>query len=366
MIDRCKAATCVEDHLHYKPSANSCLETLDSDLLVPSGESGHCIYINDEPGLNQDIIEAAMNADYSDVSDYLRQIRTNGVTEALQLYINQHKELTQARTLIDNLDITKGVNYFSDKVQKTGRFVGIEIKPSSSQTIAVILRKLGVQFDTLNTDLIFYLYDTSQEDAIKTFTISAHNKTNSLQWFSLADFIASYKYEDGGTAQRFILGYYENDLIGQAIDTKLFTNCCGNEWVTNYQSYVWFRGCVFTSGLNGVKLPDMKQIGYTDQSFGIHIKASIHCDITETICDNVDMFLQLCKKKIALRIWWDFYNNMNLNRKAELSRDRALPNITRLENEFNAELKGIKLDLTDIDGICMPCNKNFISSVTMR
>jgi hypothetical protein len=357
MINVCKAIDCVEAQLLYKPSANSCLSSLDSDLICPSGENCNCIFINEEPGLNQDII----------VSDYLRSVRRSGIQEALQLYINQHKELTQARTLIDNLDITVGLNYFSDKVQKTGRFVGIEIKPSSSQTIAVMIRKMGVQFDTLNTNLKFYFYETSQEDAIKTFTISAHSKTNSLQWFALADFIASYKYEDGGTGQRFILGYYENDLQGQALDTRLYTNCCGNEWVTNYQAYVWFRGCIFPpAALNGIKIPDMKLIGYTDQSFGIHLKASIHCDITETICDNVEMFLALCKKKIALKIFWDFYNNMNLNRKAELSRDRALPNITRLEGEFNAELKGLKLDLTELDTICAPCSKGFISSVTMR
>ena len=204
MINFCEAIDCIENQLAFQTSANSCLNPLAADL---TGETSMCLYV-DESGVTQDIIEAALNDDYEDVSDYLRKIRRSSIAEALQLFINQHKELTQSRTLIDNLDITKGLNYFSDVVQTNSRFVGIEIKPSSSQTIAVILRKLGVQFTALNTTLVFYFYETSQETAIKTFTLSAHSKTNSLQWFDLVDFIASYKYEDGGTGQRFILGYY--------------------------------------------------------------------------------------------------------------------------------------------------------------
>jgi hypothetical protein len=179
--------------------------------------------------------------------------------------------------------------------------------------------------------------------------------------------VCNYKSTDYGTGQTYYLGYFENDLTGQAIDTKLYQNCCGNDWVGKYQDYALVRGVVFdTSALSGDDLPNLKQVGYTDQTFGLHLKMSITCDITPTICENGIIFTQLINKKIAYKIWWDFYNNMKLNRKAELSRDRALPNITRLEKEIDAEFAGIKLDLTDIDNYCMPCNKNFISSATMR
>jgi hypothetical protein len=363
MIDTCSAIDCLEAEILFQASSNSCLTPLDIDL---SGESSTCTYV-DESGINMDIIEAAVSEDYEDINDYLRKIRKSCIAESLQMVVNQHKELTQSRTIIDNLDITKGLTYFSNKVQKNSRFVGIEIKPSSSQTIAVMLRKLGVQFDALNTTLTLYFYETSQETAIQTITLTAHNKTNSLQWFALTDFIASYKYEDGGTGQQYILGYFEDDLSGQAIDTRLYSNCCGNEWVSNYQSYVWFRGCAFpAAALSGTNLPDMEQIGYTDQSFGLHLKSTITCDITETICQNAKFFVPLIRKKMALRIFWDFFNSTRLNRKTEMAKDRATTNITRLEAEIKAELKGMSLDLTDIDRACMPCSKSMITSVTMR
>jgi hypothetical protein len=312
------------------------------------------------------VIESAMSGDYADVSAYLRDVRQSEIQNALQSFINQHKELTRSRTLLDNLDVVKHINYFSDKVTTNGRFVGIEIRPAPSQSISAIIQSLGVQFDSLQAGLTIYFFESSQEDAIATASITT-TKTNSLQWFTQTEFIARYKYNDGGTGQSFYVGYFESDLAGQAIDTKLYSNCCGNDWVGDYQKYALVRGVVFqSSALSGTDIPDLKLIGYTDQTFGIHLKMSIECDITDTICQNVNLFAQLCKKKVALRIMWDFYNNMNLNRKAELSRDRALPNITRLEKEFDMELKGIKLDFTDIDDICMPCNKNFISTVTMR
>jgi hypothetical protein len=365
MIDICRAADCLTDIIAYRQSANGCLSTLDADLIDPSGTSS-CIYINDEPGINQDVIEAAMSADYADVSEYLRAVRTSEIQNALQAFINQHKELTRSRTLLDNLDVVKHMTYFADKVTVNGRFVGIEIKPANSQSITAIIKSLGVQFDSLQAGLPIYFFETSQETAIETYSLT-NTKTNSLQWFTMTDFEAKYKYADGGTGQSYIVGYFENDLVGQAVDTKLYGNCCGNTWVGDYQNYALVRGVAFgSSALSGTDIPNMRQISYTDQTFGLHLKITIECDITDTICDNVNLFAQLCKKKVALRIMWDFYNNMNLNRKAELSRDRALPNITRLEKEFADELKGIKLDLTDIDKVCMPCNKNFISSTTMR
>ena len=362
MIDICRATGCLTDIITYRQSANGCLATLDSDLIDPSGTST-CIYINDEPGVNQDVIEAAMSEDYEDVSDYLRAVRQSEIQNALQAYINQHKELTRARTLLDNVDVVKKINYFSDKVQVNGRFVGIEITPKKSQSISAIVKSLGVQFDSIQTGLPIYFFETSQEEALEIYQLT-NTKTNSLQWFSPSDFIAKYKYADGGTGQSFIVGYFENDLAGQAINTTLFGSCCTS---VDYSDYVTIRGCVFpNAALSGTDIPDMKQIGYTEQTFGLLLKLSVECDVTDTICDNVNLFAQLCKKKVATRIMWDFYNNVRLNRKAELSRDRALPNITRLEAEFKAELAGIKLDLTDIDRVCMPCNKNFIGTVTMR
>jgi len=361
MIDICQATECLTDIIAYRQSANGCLSDLDSDLLASGGNT--CIYVNDEPGVNQDVIEAAMSEDYENVSAYLRAVRQSEIQNALQAYINQHKELTRARTLLDNIDVVKNITYFTDKVQTNGRFVGIMITPKKSQSITAIIKNLGVQFDSIQSGLPIYFFETSQEDAISTYPLT-NTKTNSLQWFAMTDFEAKYKYDGGGTGQSYIVGYFENDLAGQAINTKLYGSCCSP---VVYSDFLSISGVVFQSAaLSGTDLPDMKQIGYTDETFGLALKISAVCDITDTICDNTTLFAQLCKKKIATRIMWDFYNNMNLNRKAELSRDRALPNITRLEAEFAAELKGIKLDLTDLDSVCMPCNKNFVTSATMR
>jgi hypothetical protein len=357
------AVDCLEPLVGFNPSANTCLDELAGDLTGSNSST----YVTDESGINQDIIEAAMSEDYSDISDYLRKVRRSEIFNSLQTYINRTKELTRSRELLDNVDVVKRMNYFADRVTASGRFVGLEIKPAEGQNLASVIRNLGVQFTALNTTLNIYLYESSQLEPIQTFTLSAHNKLSSLQWFALTDWICNYKSSDGGTGQTYYLGYYENDLMGQAIDTRLYQNCCGNDWVGTYQRYVLIRGCVFeNSALSGDDLPDLRQVGYTDQSFGLHLKMSVTCDITPTICENAMIFTQLIRKSIALKIWWDFYNNMRLNRKAELSRDRALPNIERLEKEIEAQLKGLQLDLTDIDKNCMPCNKNFIASATMR
>lgn len=354
----------MEPWVGFHSTANTCLSDLDGDLTG----SNSSIYANDESGINQDIIEAAMNADYSDVSDYLRRTRRKAIFDVLQTYINKNKELTRSRELMENVDVVKRMNFFSDKVVKSGRFVGLEIKPAPGQSLAAVIRKIGVQFDALNAALVLYVFESSQNEYVATLTLTGHNKVSSLQWFTPdSDLICKYQSADLGTGQTYYIGYFENSLSGQAIDTKLYANCCGNDFVAAYQEYALIRGvAIDNSALNGTDIPDLRQVGYTDQSFGLHLRISITCDITPTICENAVLFTQIINKKIAYKIWWDFYNNMNLNRKAELSRDRALPNITRLEKELEAELMGLKLDLTDLDEYCAPCSKQFISSGTMR
>lgn len=367
MINLDRAVTCLESVVGFRSSANTCLTPLATSLTgTTSGLS-----VMDEPGITQDILEAAKGDEYATLSDYLTFLRKASIRELVQRFINQHKDLTRARELLDNIEITKPMlgyfDTFDDKVAKQGRFVGIEIRPEKGESISVILRRTGVQFNTLNNGLKLYLYETTQQDAIKTFTLSAHTKVNSLEWFELTDFICSYIRTTGGNAARYFLGYFENDLLGQAIQTNLYLNCCGNDWVGDYQKYTMVRGVSFPSGaLNGIQLPNTKQAGFSDQTFGLHLRMSVTCDITDTICDNKIILAPLMKKEIARRLMWDSYNSTRVNRQAELSRDRALVNIERLEKEIADNMKGIKLDFTDIDNKCMPCNKKFITSGQLR
>jgi len=372
MINYSTLLTCFSGLVGFRDSDNSCIPNLAPSLT--GSTSG--VYVTDVSGITPEVITDARSKDYSDINGYLSSVVTGETQNALNDFINQHKQLTKARHLLDNIDPVKYIQYFTDKVTKSSRFVGFEIKPNESDNLSLLLRQVGVQFDTLNTALVIYLFESSQQTAIKTFTLSAHSKVSSLQWFELTEWIANYKSSTLGTGQCFYLGYFEADLSGQAIDTKFYgalsgddiigCTSCGTGWVSGYQKHARIRGVAFdNSALNGTSIPDLKQATYTDQTFGLHLKISVTCDITEVICYNKSLFVQAVKNKIALRIFKDYFNSVRLNRNAELGRDKALANISMVEADYKAQLSGISFDFTDIDSYCQPCRKDQIKSGTL-
>lgn len=356
MIDQSTVATCLSGLVGFVNSDRSCI----SDFTDSQTGSTSTVYVTDEPAITPTNITASMPKDYTSIGDYVSAILRKARQDTLQEFIARHKELTRARTLIDNIKPVKGNNIFTNQITKSGRFVGILIEPRQSSTISAVIKNIGVQFNTLNPTLVLYLYETSQNDAIATLTLTGHNKMLSLQWFD-STMSAKYESSTGGTGQRFLLGYYENDLLGNAVSTSLAnctSGCPGYEWVAQYQKHVYIRGfSVSSSGLNGTNLPTTTLIGEGDETYGLHIHFFVTCDISETICGNKNMFALPIAKKSAMLFYQNMYNNSNLSREADMLRDRATTNYAMAKEEYDGLLRSIKMDFTAIDANCLPCSQ---------
>lgn len=363
MINYTTIASCLSGLVGYRNSDSSCIGTLNSTLTGSS--SGK--YVTSVPGVTMEMIKSCLPKDYSSFTRYLDSIYSEESIAAMNDFVKRHKEFTKGRSLLpaDPEPVKQRDIYFANTVAQSGRFVGIEICPTQSN-ISVVLRMIGTQFNTLQSGKTIYLFDSSQNTAIKTFTLTS-TKVNSLEWQDLTDFICSYSSTTGSTGGQFLLGYFESSISGLAVDTRLWSGCCGNDWVIRYQRYATIKGVTFANtALNGTNLPTMSQISYTDQTFGLHIKMNITCDISQLICQNKKLFDTLVQLKLARRHLWDFYNANNVNRNADLSREKVMSNITRVEAEYEQELKSIQLDFTQFDEYCMPCAKNEITTQTMR
>jgi len=314
------------------------------------------------------MIEDAIPSDYANINSYLDAVMQEEPVNALKDFIKRHKEFTQARHFLDNLDVVKQEQYPTNLVTKGGRFVGIEFTPGSSDNIATWIRAIGVQFTAVNNTLRLYLFNSSLIDPLASAVLTTHNRIVSLQWidWSPNSWAMNYKSMDTGTGSRFFLGYFENDLVGQACDTHMVGNCCGNEvWYKSYQDLCRVRGVVFEPGaLNGAQLPDLKKVGYTDQTFGLHVKLSITCDITDTICQNKLMFDSVVQKKVAMRIYNDFMNSNRQNRNSTISRDMAAYNMEQIGKEYIDDIKSLQFDFSGIDRYCMPCKAGGLTTST--
>lgn len=361
MINYSTINTAFQGLVGYRQTNDS--NTTQISTSLTGSTSGQ--YVTDVSGITAELIESAMPNDFHNLNHYLTGVTKQETLNAVLDFVAQHKELTKARTLLDNIDVTKHIQFFTDKVVKASRFVGLEIRPAQSDNIAIVLKRLGTQFDTIQT-ITFYLFETSQRTAIATKTITT-TKQSSLEWNDLTDWVCNYKSPTGGTGQSFYVGYFESALSGQAIDTLLNRDCCGNTLVSQYNKYATVQGVVFeNTALNGTSLPDTKKVGYTMQTFGIHLKMAANCDITETIVDNKNILAPIVKNRIAMRIFRDYFNSNRVNRNRDIASDRSTTNLAICEAEYNKYLKSIDIDFTDIDKDCMPCSKNKIKTQTIN
>lgn len=365
MIDLSTVTTCMSGLVGFRNSDRTCI----SDFTNSQTGTTASVYVTDEPAITPTNVTAAMPKDFNSLGDYVSTIIRKSQQDCIQEFVSKHKELTRARTLIDNINPVKGNAIFTNQITKSGRFVGIIIEPQKSDTIAAVLKYIGVQFNTLNPTLVLYLYETSQNDPIATLTLSAHNKMLSLQWIE-STMVARYRSNTGGTGQRFLLGYFENDLIGNAVSTTIAdcnSGCQGYEWVRQYQKHVFIRGfSIGSTGLNGTNLPNTEMIAEGDETYGLHLRFYVTCEISDVICDNKNMFALAISKKCAMRFYQDFANNSNLSREADMTRDRALTNYAMAKEEYDGLMRSIRFDFTDIDKICLPCSQRDLQTITLR
>lgn len=343
----------------FRDSDRSCISNYSGSLTGSTSS----VFVTSEAGITPTNINACKPKDYSSTSDYIVDVITRASQEVAQEFVNRHKELTRARTLLDNVNPVKGVNIMTNQVTKSGRFVGIMIQPTKSDSIVAVLKYIGTQFNSVNSALTLYLYETSQVAPIATLTLTGHNSILSLQWFE-STMTARYRSNTGGTGQKFLLGYYENDLTGNAVSTTLHNcsscehNALGTDWIEQMQKQVYIQGFSFPStALSGTNLPDITKIGYSEETYGLHLRFYTTCDITDVLCDNKSMFAMPISKKAAMTFYLDFANNSNVSRESDMSRDRAMTNYAVAKEQYDDHMKNIRIDFTDIDKKCLPCSQ---------
>lgn len=365
MIDYTQIESCLTGLVGYRNSDRTCIESV--------GQSGSSsgIYVTDVSGITPSLLQDARTTDYATTADYVADVVRSETVNAVQEFVNRHKELNRSRTLLDVVTLTKSHQRLTDEVQKIGGFVGYEIFPQKGETIAAVIKYFGFQL-AVNQSVDVYLYETSSITPIAVQTVT-YGGGRSIRWFEAeSDFVARYRSNTGGTGQRYWLGYFENDITGNAINTTLDngTGCssCGDSvasWYTDMLQYVTVRGIIIPpSGLNGTDLPDITKASYTTQTYGMHLRLSVTCDITDVICDMKKLFAQVIKFRCAKRHFQDYMNSDRVNRGSDIARSNAETNIAIMHEEYENAMKSIKYDFTDIDGLCLPCNKQMIYRIT--
>ena len=110
-------------------------------------------------------------------------------------------------------------------MEKAGRFVGFEIQAQHSEHLVILLKRIGLQFDATQTDLTIYLYHSSQVDPVLTQDVTT-TKAGSVEWVTLNNFNLDFINDNIGAGGRWFIGYYEDDINGQAIKRGVEISSC--------------------------------------------------------------------------------------------------------------------------------------------
>ena len=338
--------------------------------------------VNSLPGIDFNTLEPTTYL--PNINTYLEEVESEEIITLVDKVLQRSKQLTGVKELLSNFDPIAGRASFQDTLVQNERFVGFLIMPRRSNNLAAQITYLGMQLDTLQTDAVrIYLYETSQKDAIATFDYT-NTDTFSLEWQAVTDFMINYQGLSEGTAQQYLLGYYEPDvsnpqtvqLEGAALTYDLCAGCPGNDAERRklYQNFIGIAPIEIPNNRlnwNGAEyeLPDTDSLeGLTTvRTNGLYLKLNIKCDVTQVICTNIMMFAHALQLAMAVRVLGDSLATTKHNAVSDSS--RKIKNMTDWMLKYNADLNGyqsengwvkgiidhIVIDFSNLDRFCLPC-----------
>lgn len=302
----------------------------------------------------------------------------SSINKAVTKVFNQKKLRRNTKAIFDNVYLFDGVGRINDKELKKGRFVGIMFKVLRHNDIAAIIKRIGLQFDQPNVDFNLYLFHSSQVDPIKTFTYTL-NGTGSFEWNAQEDYQVKYNQNDLDVGGFYILGYYEEDLTGQAIIKRyrwdIVPQCgtCNGDYgfYQKYSQYIEFTPIsVSSSHLEGIKPSDgaaklfdvAKMAKHYDTNFGMNMELTVKCDLSDFFCKNRDLFTDVIMKSVAVDLLQEIAFSTRNNAINKETRVKAMYELDNRENnsigkkkEFENAIKAIDIDLSDLNTVCLPC-----------
>jgi len=249
---------------------------------------------------------------------YLDMIYGDVMVDLVSKFINNSKAYLKQSSLLSNQAVTTGVADRNNPITKSGRFVGFVLEPHEGNNIVNIIKRLSFLGNTANpiTDPFYiYLYETSQNSYQHRFLFQ-YVSADSLQWQTLDEDKSEemyIKYDGvtgftGGIGQKFIIGYYEDNLTGEAFGMDF------NKSLKNYSVFGKYMSvypiAIPSSDFNteSEHLPsDVTNLEQyrTTETHGLGFKFTANCDYTNMIVDNMHMFAEPMMYAMALRILED-------------------------------------------------------------
>ena len=306
-------------------------------------------------------------------SEYLKTVARDAIQKVVQTFITNKLVSKSTKSILETRPLFDGAGRLSDLEAVGTSLVGFEISSVRSPAATLVIEAIGTQF-TGTGNLTFYLFHSSQNEPVKTFTVN-RTKSGSVEWTNQRIELP-YKSSDFGGS--WYLVYDQNELGESQAVVKVKdwsrTPCQGcnplelRYWktTTEYAEFYPFRVSASPD-----ELWDVSRNIYTPTTnYGLNLKISVLCDITNVIIENKQMFRDVISKQVACDVLREIaYNpNVRLNRTEaiaskmeilyELDGDSSSNKKSGLVHQLNKALEALDIDTKELDRVCLNCGKN--------
>lgn len=365
---------CAEQFSKITPPAWSDAVTYPKDAVVVSSS---IIY---QSKVASNLNHAVGDTDFWRVttlySVFLRRMYNGAITKLFSRLATEKKLHEAGKTLLDNIHLYEGIGNINGRITKNSRFVGLKLTLSNPDTIARI-NYIGLQLDTAQA-LNVYLFHSSQATAVKTFALTT-TKSVSFQWLAITTEVLAYMNDNINAGGSYYIGYYEDDLTGQAIkkDISFVGNIpCGtcteagmnrglfNKWSKFMSIQPFYVNSSDLSGTDGDLWNEEKEFLLDETTWGLNLQISVQCDLSRWICANTNVLIEPLSRQLVVDFLTEMTFSLRDNQKKERLAGLAAVALDNQENGMSGEarklssaIKALSFDFSNLSGPCAPCEK---------
>jgi len=353
--------------------------TLGADLTTST--SG--LFINDHhPLLRLSTLES-IRPEGLTLPLFLATVRDNAIPKLLNDVMTK-KQISH--TVKENLGETvlfDSASSLRNTETKRGRFVGIMLRPRKSENLNTLIKQVSLQLVEAQT-LPIYLFHTSQKDYLDS-TVLNYTKATSTQWFDVNFDPLKYSTDDTDAGGSYIIGYYEDDLT--STNSAIYKNHdlskrpCGGCNRINALAYNTWSSYVNISTIfipqnklvDGILEPDPATIQTTARNFGLNLKISFTCDITDFILQYTRPLIYPLLDRIAIDLLkhvemaptrkngiTDTMANESYTAIHGLITENAHIKARGLQHDYDDKISALSFEYSRLDPVCVPCTNKGI------
>ena len=275
-------------------------------------ESGR--YFNNNsfsPLVRLDYIKAMLPSDRP-LEEFLDEVVDDACNEILNSVAEKKKLTASGKDIVTSNLIFKEV-VRGNPITNEGRFVGVRFRLGDSVGIRATINRIGLFLTAAQPSLTLYLFNSLQDQAVDTFTYTSAG-ANSFQWL-IESVIMDFDDASGTSGGVWYLGYYQDDLVGSAIQYNTlnwingYCGSCGNGNANTYYKqitkYVGMMPFYVASGslpAVGTMFDQNDIVECTTNNFGFNFNITISCNLTQFWIDNKLTFADAIGKSVTLKV----------------------------------------------------------------